>query len=101
MTWSKFTTGKPPDEREQKMWAENKKKRKKKKKILSERGAQDVWSSILGEKDDSHFTELGPSVKCYNQLELLFPRRALLPDFEIFCLNKRCTFDLCASHVED
>lgn len=100
MTWSKFTTGKPPDEREQRCEQKTKKK-KKEKKILSERAAQDVWSSILGEKDDSHFTESGPSVKCYNQLELLFPRRALLPDFEIFCLNKRCTFDLCASHVED
>lgn len=62
------------------------------------------WRCVIqhcGEKDDSHFTESGQSVKCYNKLELLFPRRVGLPDFEIFRLNKRCTFDLCASHAED
>lgn len=37
------------------------------------------WRCVIqhfGEKDDSHFTESGQSVKCYNKLELLFPPKS-------------------------
>ncbi len=93
MTLSKFTTVDSRAKQEEKTRAGNKNLVK-----------ASCWRCVIQhftEKDDSHFTESGQSVKCYNKLELLFPRRAMLADFEIFRLNKRCTFDLCASHAKD
>lgn len=93
MTLSKFTTVDSRAKQEEKTRAGNKNLVK-----------ASCWRCVIQhftEKDDSHFTESGQSVKCYNKLELLFPRRAMLADFEIFHLNKRCTFDLCASHAKD
>lgn len=85
----------------QRLWSRAGEKTRAANKNLVEASCRRCVNQHFCTKDDSHFTESGPSVKCFNKLELLFLRRALLSDFEIFCLNKHCTFDLCASHVED